>query len=314
MADVIRIGAFFDGTGNNIWNDELIGDGSQTNVAKLFRMYEVKSNEGYKALYEEGAGTEAYTQTHTFADEIDPNTGLTKLKTVQSEEVYKDRKDYYAVGGLAFGVGVKHHAEKMLTKITDAIEKAKQANPNAQIIVDVYGFSRGATSARDFISMFNEKYADLNNGSAIGFVGLFDTVATVGLANEYNANLNLNLSTDSAQQMVHLTANDEKRANFPLNLIGKNGSNMVEQGMRGAHADIGGGYGNSIWDTKEELIVNRFDETFTTIAITETAIRARDVGVGLSNNALSTMLNYMNHSGVNNSNLLYARNDKKEVA
>ncbi len=24
MADVIRIGAFFDGTGNNVWNDELI--------------------------------------------------------------------------------------------------------------------------------------------------------------------------------------------------------------------------------------------------------------------------------------------------
>jgi hypothetical protein len=46
MADVIRIGVFFDGTGNNVWNDELIGDGSQTNVAQLFRMYQAKKNEG----------------------------------------------------------------------------------------------------------------------------------------------------------------------------------------------------------------------------------------------------------------------------
>jgi uncharacterized protein (DUF2235 family) len=215
MADVIRIGAFFDGTGNNVWNDELIGDGSQTNIAQLYRMYQNKRDEGYKAFYEEGAGTEAYTQTHTFRDEIDPNTGLTKLATIQNQDVYKDRKDYYAVGGLAFGVGVKHHAEKMLTKINKTISDALKTNPNAQIIVDVYGFSRGATSARDFINMFNEQYANLN-GSAIGFVGLFDTVATVGLANEYNANLNLNLSTNSAQQIVHLTADDEKRANFPL--------------------------------------------------------------------------------------------------
>ena len=39
MADVIRIGAFFDGTGNNRINDSKIGDGSQTNIAKLAELY-----------------------------------------------------------------------------------------------------------------------------------------------------------------------------------------------------------------------------------------------------------------------------------
>ncbi|MGI1671625.1 MAG: hypothetical protein K6L74_15050 [Neptuniibacter sp.] len=34
MSDVLCIGAFFDGTGNNIFNDEKIGDGSLTNIAK----------------------------------------------------------------------------------------------------------------------------------------------------------------------------------------------------------------------------------------------------------------------------------------
>lgn len=30
-----RIGVFFDGTGNNMWNDVAIGDGSLSNVAKI---------------------------------------------------------------------------------------------------------------------------------------------------------------------------------------------------------------------------------------------------------------------------------------
>ncbi|MGD9971382.1 MAG: DUF2235 domain-containing protein, partial [Sulfuricurvum sp.] len=143
MANVIRIGAFFDGTGNNMWNDKLIGDGSETNVVKLYDMYKAQENggKGYIALYEEGAGTEAYTQTHTLADEIDPDTRLTKLETVQSEEVYKDRKDYYNLGGLAFGSTVKDHAEKMLTKVKNDIQNILATNPDAQIVVDVYGFS-----------------------------------------------------------------------------------------------------------------------------------------------------------------------------
>jgi N-acyl-D-aspartate/D-glutamate deacylase len=40
MAEVLRIGAFFDGTGNNKKNDLAIGDGSQTNVAKLHKLCE----------------------------------------------------------------------------------------------------------------------------------------------------------------------------------------------------------------------------------------------------------------------------------
>jgi len=38
-----RIGVFFDGTGNNIWNDLAINDGSLTNVAKLHKLYDDKN-------------------------------------------------------------------------------------------------------------------------------------------------------------------------------------------------------------------------------------------------------------------------------
>ena len=56
MADVLRIGAFFDGTGNNKKNDLAIEDGSQTNVAKLYQLYNDQDDE---APRKEGAGTEA---------------------------------------------------------------------------------------------------------------------------------------------------------------------------------------------------------------------------------------------------------------
>ncbi|MEW5833109.1 MAG: DUF2235 domain-containing protein [Campylobacterota bacterium] len=196
MADVIRLGVFFDGTGNNKDNDLAIGDGSQTNVAKIFDLYQ-QSN--YQVFYKEGVGTRALTQA-----EIDSvKAGLSK------------RNDYYSSTEMALGIGAKDKVLEMMDTITNQIDQIKRSNPNAKIVVDVYGFSRGAAEARDFINMINTKYASLN-GSMIGFVGLFDTVATVGLANEYNYNLNLNLNTYSAQQMVHLTVNDEFRANFPL--------------------------------------------------------------------------------------------------
>ncbi|MFZ2967564.1 MAG: DUF2235 domain-containing protein [Sulfuricurvum sp.] len=327
MADVIRIGVFFDGTGNNIWNDELIGDGSQTNIAKLYRMYQAKKSQGYEAIYAEGAGTEEYMNGKVFNEE--------QLAAIRNTEVYKDRKDYYLLGGLAFGVGVKQHALDKLDEIKTVMAKYPK---DQQFVIDVYGFSRGATSARDFINMFNAQYADVNNGSAIGFVGLFDTVATVGLANEYNENLNLNLNTNSADMMLHLTANDEFRANFPLNYMGESGSNMVEIGMPGAHADIGGGYGNSKWDTQEEYIADagylnfpipglieiaqqqrearikelqdeatakgyafkcqRGSDSSTGLTLNYVFIETKTVNYGLSNNALWVMLNSMQQSGI----------------
>ncbi|MFZ2890110.1 T6SS phospholipase effector Tle1-like catalytic domain-containing protein, partial [Sulfuricurvum sp.] len=268
MADVIRIGVFFDGTGNNMWNDRLIGDGSITNVVQIYDRY-VKA--GYEAIYAEGAGTEAYTpytNTPTFNEE--------QLAAIRNTEVYKDRKDYYNIGGLAFGSTVKQHAVDKLNQIKDLMAKYPK---DQKFVIDVYGFSRGATSARDFINMFNAQYADLD-GSAIGFVGLFDTVATVGLANEYNPNLNLNLNTNSADMMLHLTADNEFRANFPLNYMGESGSNMVEIGMPGVHADIGGGYGNSTWDTQEKFIADEVFATFPIPALAEIAEQQRMDRIG----------------------------------
>lgn len=205
-----RIGVFFDGTGNNMWNDVKIGDGSQSNVAKLYQLYE---RQGYERLYAEGVGTEAYTQSNTFTD--------AQIALIKDTNTPKDRNDYYRTLGLAVGEGAKAIVEKKMAEIEAYILQ----HPGEEIIVDVYGFSRGATEARDFINEFNAKYADLN-GSAIGFVGVFDTVASIGMANSINIGYNLDLNENSADRMVHIMAENEMHSNFPLNLMG-NGSQRI---------------------------------------------------------------------------------------
>lgn len=192
MSETLRIGAFFDGTANNMWNDFAIGDASQTNVAKLYLLYEDKD---YKALYEEGVGTEAYTEQAPFSEEI--INGILDGSIIKS-----DQCDSTA---LIYGTTAKDHVRSMLTKVEDIIK----GNPDKKIIIDVYGFSRGAAEARDFVNEINKIYTNVDGKSVVGFVGLFDTVASIGLPANYDWNLNLNLDQDSAQRIVHLTAQDE---------------------------------------------------------------------------------------------------------
>jgi Ca2+-binding RTX toxin-like protein len=238
MTEVLRIGAFFDGTGNNKKNDLAIGDGSQTNVAKLYQLYEDK---GYKARYEEGVGTEAYKEGGaTLSKEAinDIRNGTIKVG------------DLYNSGSMGFGTTAKYHVKSMLDKIDTIIKQ----NPDKKIIIDVYGFSRGATEARDFVNEINKIYTNVDGGSVVGFVGLFDTVASIGFAADYDFDLNLNLDTKSAEKIFQIRAEDEMRSNFPLDSL-KNSecSNIAEISLRGVHADIGGGYG--ALDLKKTLVV-----------------------------------------------------------
>jgi len=203
MAEGLRIGAFFDGTGNNKKNDLAIEDGSQTNVAKLYRLYE---GVNYKVAYEEGVGTEAYKEggaTLSVATIADIQNGAISIG------------DLYDSGAMAVGSTAKDHVKSMLAKIDTIIK----LNPDKEIVIDVYGFSRGAAEARDFINEVNQLYANVDGGSVVGFVGLFDTVASIGLAADYDWGLNLNLDENSAEWIVQITAEDEMRANFPLDSL-----------------------------------------------------------------------------------------------
>lgn len=134
------------------------------------------------------------------------------------------------------------------------------------LTVDLFGFSRGAAAARHAV---NEILRGRGGGMAdalsrsglawpaevrIRFVGLFDTVAGIvnpqnldlSPGNDRNSPVELFLNPEKIEQVVHLVAADEKRANFSLNSI-KSSENSLADNFReislpGAHSDIGGGY------------------------------------------------------------------------
>jgi hypothetical protein len=131
----------------------------------------------------------------------------------------------------------------------------------------VYGFSRGATAARAFVSWLNELMSrsestpvlKLHDGLKIPFsveyLGLMDTVASVGIADIIpGANGHMGWA-DGNQELpagelvkrcLHLVASHEQRLCFPSESIRReNGGypvNSVEVIYPGVHSDQGGGY------------------------------------------------------------------------
>ncbi|MDW5416706.1 DUF2235 domain-containing protein [Iodobacter sp. CM08] len=120
-----------------------------------------------------------------------------------------------------------------------------------RVRISVFGFSRGAAEARAFCNWLLNAYGGGVGGIAlsIDFLGLFDTVASVGIARAtpgadghyaWATEQNLRVSS-GVKRCVHLVAAHEVRASFPLDSVGS-GSNLKEVVYPGVHSDIGGGY------------------------------------------------------------------------
>ena len=73
---VIRIGVFFDGTGNNLFNDEAgASSNGVSNIGKLYRLYQngqilkgqklTECEITVKAIYIEGVGTNAWKEDYS---------------------------------------------------------------------------------------------------------------------------------------------------------------------------------------------------------------------------------------------------------
>ncbi|OOF63813.1 T6SS phospholipase effector Tle1-like catalytic domain-containing protein [Rodentibacter pneumotropicus] len=255
---VLRIGVFFDGTGNNLFNDEArLSKNGVSNIGKLYRLYEdnkilkgkklTECEITIKAIYIEGVGTNA------------------------GQKDYSSGGAFGALGGERVNLAVQQVSK--LLKIYSDEEYQHQ--------IDVFGFSRGAAMARDFINSLNMlnqlKYK-------YKFIGLFDTVGSFGFPGddknwkaktkhfsegnpeilvrdvfdsappkEYYEEFNFNLSPQSAEQIVHFVAMDEYRKNFPL--TNTNGAGLTYEFI-GAHSDVGGGYAS----VEKEKIADVFDK------------------------------------------------------
>ncbi|MFP5426865.1 MAG: T6SS phospholipase effector Tle1-like catalytic domain-containing protein [Gammaproteobacteria bacterium] len=130
----------------------------------------------------------------------------------------------------------------------------------------VYGFSRGAAGARAFVNWLNLLLSrreaeptltlyDLKLPISVEYLGLLDTVVSVGLADiSPGVTGHMGWGDDSqvlprgnlVKRCLHIVASHEQRLSFPLESIrredGSYPANSVEVIYPGVHSDQGGGY------------------------------------------------------------------------
>ncbi|WP_095136507.1 DUF2235 domain-containing protein [Pseudomonas sp. Irchel s3a10] len=309
----LRIGVFFDGTGNNANNtaagllcgaqhpiapqdipascqpymgdpDSSYGAGP-TNVNKLFSLYEeIKEAKGEgslrrvsRALYIDGIGTQ------------------------------NDKKDSVVGSGMGRGdTGVAGRVQASFKQINSIIEEALKENPNCEIAsltFDTFGFSRGAaaarhfsnevvrgkqgplgnllnSNARDFSRTFDSQYG---SGINMGFIGLFDTVPSIAGFTNFGRvkspiapGVKLYMDRKYFKDVVHLVARDECRANFALSRVKPA---HPEYSFPGVHSDIGGSYLDEVEECvlvspMQSLTVSTFTDV-TSTSIYHDAARAK---------------------------------------
>lgn len=170
--------------------------------------------------------------------------------------------------------------QDLLTKMSADLQKALMPTAPDKpkllgIKLYVYGFSRGAAAARTFVNWLCEllpkpeegkdkpeqclAVGDLKIPISIEFLGLLDTVASVGVAHAAPLAEGHMGWADGTQELpnekkygglikkcIHLVSSHEQRLCFPLDSIcredGRYPANSREVVYPGMHSDIGGGY------------------------------------------------------------------------
>jgi uncharacterized Zn-binding protein involved in type VI secretion len=274
----LRIGVFFDGTGNNSSNSEV---GSQCRAAAL----NIGEQESL-AIYQRCKAYQLDPDS-SYANDVSNIWRLYQLYREDAKATLEDGEPkaflpVYVTGigtttgekdtllpGQAWGQGATGVLAKvaegfaMLEKALISFNDENTGTNLAKLELDIFGFSRGAAAARHFVNQVRKRkqgpLGDMLPGQiklasrfewqtdiAINFIGLFDTVAAIGSWDDWgnpadanNGSIDLYLPPDCARQVVHLVARDEYRRNFALNRVA---SPHREITLPGAHSDLGGGY------------------------------------------------------------------------
>ncbi len=135
--------------------------------------------------------------------------------------------------------------------------------------VFVFGFSRGAAIARRFAAVVNEivrRYRPDCAEIRIRFLGVFDTVASIGLPNLDDdrkpvsdvvfENCTVAATVDEA---VHMVSLDDKRTAFMPTLMAYDKKRVTEIWFAGAHSDVGGGFRyDGLSDITLDFLLNEF--------------------------------------------------------
>lgn len=262
----VRCILLYDGTGNNKTNIEAKSESSQNNAA-----YQDTRSKKYVLFGEHtGAGDDSYENGLTnialldgyMAEQAAAGYDITIL-------VYTEGAGTINLGGdtkLGYGIGVgeagvKNKCELGITKAVSKLINGKldgnNLNPNEYyfklVTVDVFGFSRGAATARfaihQILKQENKTLAErlksfgyTTEKVEVCFAGLFDTVSSHGINFSNNTSpLKLDAVRD-AKKVLHLAAADEHRENFSLTNINSANGKGEEYFLPGVHSDIGGSY------------------------------------------------------------------------
>lgn len=238
-----QLAFFFDGTGNNLYQ-ELAKPPEKRALSNVARLSQ--------AAIDDPKWQEAFRRYY-------PGVGTPFQYRSRNGPVLEDKGGKL---GLGFGAG----GEIRLTAALHEVKKILDSDygPGAQrhmqwVDVAVFGFSRGATLARAFVRRLIAEQCELAaDGSLlwrgyfgervplrIRFMGLFDTVASVG-----GPGLHLDWADALAippqvERCLHLVSAHEVRRAFPLDSVRVGRSypaNCEEVVYPGVHADVGGGY------------------------------------------------------------------------
>jgi hypothetical protein len=295
-SQLLWITLFFDGTGNNINEDE--SKLKHSNVARLNLAHgEDDESTGRYRIYVPGLGTPF--------PEIGENTWIQEQ------------------AGGALAVGGERRLQWARKQFDGRIQgaKARAKNPKQpirMINVALFGFSRGAALARAFAAQLASECQNAGEGwqyhgypIRLYFIGIFDTVASAGfpasaqvmdrspkvkfLSTAFSPVLSSVLTLvpkdghyawaknlkipPMVEQCVHYVAAHEVRDSFPLDSVreGKRyPTNCIEVIYPGVHSDVGGGYAPG-----EQTRALRDDEKLSQIPLLHMYRAARASGVPL---------------------------------
>lgn len=162
------------------------------------------------------------------------------------------------------GAGFQKRVDGAYAWLVNEVNSIKGGNPNAQVVLVVTGFSRGAAEARAFTNELNARGIPVNASKQpdgtfkqhyetphVGVMVLFDTVQmTAGKHEDTTIPANVD-------NVLHITARDEKRTTFPLTRATDpnrpDDNRITEVAMPGSHGDIGGGRPNAYTQVSEQL-------------------------------------------------------------
>ena len=280
------VGMFFDGTGNNVTEDYEKPPAEKrkhSNVVRLFHTFRDEPKKGYIRNYIPGVGTPFPEIGDDNKYLFDVNRGAAMGERGEDRIIWgllqlTNAPHQYVTGGalliqnpqaktiattLASSGSPAAQRRLALRTWQDKLATALKGRKPAieQINVSVFGFSRGAAEARVFVNWLFEVCKQENGGWTFAgipirlqFLGIFDTVASVGAANLFDTGVlaghqgwadNTLEINPAVEQCVHFIAGHEVRACFPLDSVRVKSTypaNAMEVMYPGSHSDVGGGY------------------------------------------------------------------------